>query len=157
MKKLDEVLNTLDDSDIGYSVEVDLKYPDIIKKENKEFSILSWKKVLPKDKNNDYMKQNLKFIQKLKKLKCDWSHKKKFFIHDRMLEVYVRHSMVVEKIHEIISVKQSKWLEKHICFHTEKRKKARNGIEKDFCKLLNSVFFWTNDGKYTKLFKNRNI
>ena len=49
--------------------------------------------------------------------------------------------MVVEKIHEIISIKQSKWLDKHKNFHTQKRKEARNEFEKDFYKLLNSVFY----------------
>ena len=40
--KLEGVLNTPDDSDIGYFIEVNLKYPDNIKK-NKTFSICSWK------------------------------------------------------------------------------------------------------------------
>ena len=37
MNKLDETLNNLDESDIGYFVEVDLKYPDKIKKKIKTF------------------------------------------------------------------------------------------------------------------------
>ena len=37
---LEEILNTPDDRDVGYFIEVDLKYPDNIKK-NKKFSILS--------------------------------------------------------------------------------------------------------------------
>ena len=39
MKILEGISNTLDDSDIGNFVEVDLRYPDNIK--NEEFSILS--------------------------------------------------------------------------------------------------------------------
>ena len=38
---LEDILNTPDDSDIGYIVEVDIKYPDKIKK-NKKFSICSY-------------------------------------------------------------------------------------------------------------------
>ena len=38
--KLEDILNTTDDSDIGYFIEVDLKYPDNIK-ENKTFSVCS--------------------------------------------------------------------------------------------------------------------
>ena len=37
MKKLEEILITPDDSDIGYFIEVDLVY----KRENRDFSILS--------------------------------------------------------------------------------------------------------------------
>ena len=32
--KLENILNTPDDSDIGYFIEVDLSYPDSIKKQN---------------------------------------------------------------------------------------------------------------------------
>ena len=45
---------------------------------------------------------------KSKKLISDWTDKTKYLIHYRMLKFYVRHGMVVEKIHEIISFKQSK-------------------------------------------------
>ena len=51
-----------------------------------------------------------------------------------MLKFYVRHGMVVEKIHEIISFKQSKWLEKIVSFNTQKRNRAENDFEKDFFK-----------------------
>ena len=37
MNKLEEILNTSDDADIGYSVEVDLRYPDNIKETTKNF------------------------------------------------------------------------------------------------------------------------
>ena len=38
-----------------------------------------------------------------------------------MLKFYVRHGMIVDKVHEIISFKQSKWLEKYIDFHAKKK------------------------------------
>ena len=40
MNKLEEIINTTDDSDIGYFVEFDLRYPDN-KKSKKGSSILS--------------------------------------------------------------------------------------------------------------------
>ena len=86
-----------------------------------------------------------------KKIICDWTNKKKHLIHYRMLNFYVRHGMVVEKIHEIISFKQSKWLEKFISFNTEKRKRSKIEFEKDFHKLLIKVFF----GKILENFRNR--
>ena len=58
-----------------------------------------------------------------------------------MLKFYVRHGMVVEKIHEIISFTQNKWLEKFIYFITQRRNKAKNEFEKDFYRLLNNAFF----------------
>ena len=67
-----------------------------------------------------------------KKLICDWSDKKNFLVHYRMLKFYVRHGMVVDKFREIISFKQSKWLEKYMSFITQKRNKAENDFESDF-------------------------
>ena len=49
--------------------------------------------------------------------------------------------MVVDKIYEIISLKQSKWLEKYINFITQKRNRAKNDFEKDFYKLLKNAFY----------------
>ena len=54
-----------------------------------------------------------------KKLICDWSDKKNYLIHYRMLKFYVRHGMIVDKVHEIISFKQSRWLEKNRIFNTQ--------------------------------------
>ena len=68
-----------------------------------------------------------------------------------MLKFYVRHGMVVEKIHEIIYFKQRKWLEKNISFNTRKRNRAKTDFEKDFFKsLINSAF-----GKFLEYIRNR--
>ena len=58
-----------------------------------------------------------------------------------MLKFCIRHGMVVDKIHEINSFKQSKWLEKYIKFNTQKRNRAKNDFEKDFYKLLNIAIY----------------
>ena len=76
-----------------------------------------------------------------KKLIWDWSDKKNYLIHYRMLKVYVRHGMEIVKVHAVISVKQSKWLEKYISFITQKRNKAKNISEKDFYNLVNNAFY----------------
>ena len=68
-----------------------------------------------------------------------------------MLKLYVRHGMVVEKIHEIISFKQSRLLEKYISFNTQKRNRAKNDFEKDFLKLLVNAAF----GKFLENVRNR--
>ena len=75
-----------------------------------------------------------------KKLICDWSDKKNFLIHCRMLKFDIRHVMEVENIHAVISLKESKWLEKYIRFNFQKRNKAKTDFEKDFYKLLNDAF-----------------
>ena len=49
-----------------------------------------------------------------KKLMCDWSDKKKHLIPYRMVKNFVEDGMVIDKVHTVISFKQSKWLEKKI-------------------------------------------
>ena len=46
---------------------------------------------------------------KSKKLICDWTDKKNYFIHYRMLKFYVRYGLVVDKVHWIILKKVSDW------------------------------------------------
>ena len=58
-----------------------------------------------------------------------------------MVKFYVRHGMAVDKIHEIISFKQSKWLESYISLNTQKRNGAKNDFDKDFFKLLVNAAF----------------
>ena len=50
--------------------------------------------------------------------------------------------MIVDKLHEIISVKQSRWLAKYVICNTQKRNRTVNKFEKDSCNLLNSAFYW---------------
>ena len=58
-----------------------------------------------------------------------------------MLKFYARHGVIVDKIHEINSFKQSKWLEKNIKFVTQKRNRAKIEFEKDFRKLLKNILY----------------
>ena len=152
MKKIEEDLNTPDDSDIGYFFEVDLRHPDIIKEKTKIFPFAPENQIIHKDKCNDYMKKiKPKSFTKAKKLIFDWTDNKNYFIHYRMLKFFVRHGMIVDKFHEKISFEQSKWLEKCINLNTQKRKKAKTDFEKDFFNLLNNAFY----GKTMENVRNR--
>ena len=149
---LEEILNTPDDSEIGYFLEVDLKYPDNIKQKTKYFPFCQENKKTNPDKYNEYMNSiKLENYTKSKKLLCDWTDKKKYLIHYRMLKFYVRHGMMVEKIHEIISFKQSNWLESYISFNTQKRNKSKNEFEKEFFNFLVNAAF----GKFLENIRNR--
>ena len=54
---------------------------------------------------------------------------------------FVRHGMVTDKVQEIISFKQSKWLEKYFSPNTQKRNRAKNDFEKDVFRLLVNAAF----------------
>ena len=150
--KIEDILNTPDDSDIGYFIEADLIYPDNIKQKTKNFPFAPMNKKINSDNFNDYMKEIKPdtYIQS-SKLICDWSDKKNYLVHYRMLKFYIRHGMIIDKVHDIISFKQSRWLEKYISFNTQKRNKAKNEFEKDFYKLFNNAFY----GKTMENVRNR--
>ena len=82
-----------------FFVEVDLRYPDSIKEITKNFSSCLENKVFHKDNYNDYVnKMKPKNYTKTKTLLRDWTDKKNCLIQYRMLEFYVRHGTVIEKI-----------------------------------------------------------
>ena len=58
--------------------------------------------------------------------------------------------MIVDKIDEIISFKQNKWLEKFENFITQNRSKAENEFEEDFYKLLKNAIY----GKTMEIVRN---
>ena len=150
--KSEDILNTPDDSDIGFFVEVDLKFSDNIKEKTKHFPFAPVNKKFNPDIFSEYMKENkpVTYTQ-TKKLIGDLSDKKNYLIHYRMLKFYVRHGMIIDKVHDIISFKQSRWLQKYKNFNTQKRNQAVKDFEKDFYKKLNNAFF----GKTMENVQNR--
>ena len=125
--KVEDILNIPDDSNIGYFIEVDLKYPNNMKYKTQKLPFApGYKKINPGDFSEKMKKVKPHIYTQTKKLVGDWSDKKNHFIQYRMVKFYVRHGMEVEKVYSVISFKQSKWLEKYISFNTQKRNMAEN-------------------------------
>ena len=131
--KLEDILTTPVDSDIGYFVEVDLKYPDEIREKTESFPFFPENKISPKDKFSKHMNdikldnytQNKKFI-------CDWTDEKKYLIHYGMLKFYVRHGIRVEKVKKLFCLKRvGGW--KNISVLILKNEK---GLKKNWKRLL---------------------
>ena len=136
-EQIQEILNTPDDSDTRYFIVVDLWYPHIKKEKTKKFPFCPQNKNIHKDKYNENMKQiKPKHYKKSKKLICDWTDKKNCLVHYRRLKFFVRLGMVVDKVHEIISFKQSKWLENYKKFFTQK-----NDIELKMILKKTSIYY----------------
>ena len=123
MDKLEGVLNTPDDSNIGYFIEIYIKYPDNIKEKTKNLPFAPENKIIDKDKYNDYLKKlKPKNYTKSEKLICDWTDEKKYLIHYRMLNFCDRQSMVVENFMKLFHLnKVNGW--KHILVLIHKNEK----------------------------------
>ena len=88
-------------------------------------------KKIDTDVFSKYMKESEPYTYpQTRKFICDWTDKKNYLNDFRMLKFYVRHGMIVEKVHSVISFKQDKWLEKYIDFNTQKRIKAKDDFER---------------------------
>ena len=67
--KLEDILNTPDDSDIVYVIEVDLKFSDNIKEKTKKFPFAPENIIIHKDRYTDFLKKiKPKNFTKVKKL-----------------------------------------------------------------------------------------
>ena len=79
--KLEDILQTPGDTDIGYYIENVLTYPDNIKEKTKHFPFAPENKTINLDNISDYMKKiKPDTYTETEKLICDWSGKKKYLI-----------------------------------------------------------------------------
>ena len=68
-----------------------------------------------------------------------------------MLNVYVRHGITEDKVHELLSLKQNKWLKTYKSFNTQKRFEAIFDFEKEIYRLMHFAFL----GKTMENVRNR--
>ena len=123
MKNL--VKNYDENSDKGYILEVDIKYP---------------RKLLDLHSDLPFLPKRMK-IDKCKKLVCNLRNKKKYVVHIKSLKQALNHGLKSKKVHRIIEFNQEAWLKPYIDMNTELRKLSKNDFEKDFFKLMNNAVF----------------
>jgi len=85
------------------------------------------------------------------KLIPNFYDKIKYCTHYRNLQFYVKHGLVISKIHRILSFTQSPWLKSWIDLCTEQRMAARTEFEADLAKLQANATF----GKTIEQKRNR--
>ena len=119
------IKNYDEDSDKGYRLEVDVKYP---------------KKLHDLHSDLPFLPKRMK-IDKCKKLVCNLRNKKKYVVHIRSLKQALNHGLKLRKVHRIIEFNQEEWPKSYIDMNTELRKIAKNDFEKDSFKLMNNAVF----------------
>ena len=85
-----------------------------------------------------FLRERMK-INKCSKLVGNIYDKNNYVVHIRSLKQALDHGLILKKVHTVIQFNQEAWL------NTELRKQAKNDSEKDFFKLMNSVFGKTMD------------
>ena len=127
ISKFDEELikNYDEDSDQGYILEVDVKYPENIRMLHSDLAFLP-----------ERMK-----INKSTKLVCNIHNKENYVVHIRALTQALNHGLKLTNVHRIIQFDREAWLKPYIDMNTDLRKDAKNDFEKDFFKLMNNSVF----------------
>ena len=119
------IKNYDENSDKGYILGVDVKYPE------KLHDLHSDLPFLPKR-----MK-----IDKCKKLVCNLCNKKKYVVHIKSVKQALNHGLKLKKVHRIIEFNQEAWLKPYIDMNTELRKVAKDDFEKYLFKLMNNAVY----------------
>ena len=127
LSKTDEdfIKNNDKDSDKGYILKVDIKYP---------------KNLHDLDSDLRFLPERMK-IHKCNRLVCNLYDKENYVLHIRSLKQALSRGLILKKIHRVMQFNQEAWLKPYIDMTTELRKQGKNDFEKDFNKLMNNAVF----------------
>ena len=103
------IKNYDENSNKGYILEVDVKYP---------------KKLQNLHSDLPFLPKRMK-IDKCKKLVCNLHDKKKYVVHIMSLKQALNHGLKLKRVHGIIKFNQKAWLKSYIDMNTELRKLAK--------------------------------
>ena len=114
--------------DVGYILEVDLKYPKELHKLHNDYPLAPEKLIVTNDMLSKYCKEiadkyEIK-VGDIKMLIHNLGNKNKYVVHYKNLKLYLSLGIKLTKIHRVLKFKQSDWMKKYIDFNTEKRKKC---------------------------------
>ena len=126
LSKIDEyfIKNYDKDSDKGYILEVDVKYPKILHDLHSD---------LP------FLPERMKIDKFSKHISNSWD--KKNGVQIRSLKEALNQGLILKKVHRVIQFNKKAWLKPYIDMNTELTKQAENDQEKDLFKLMNNAVF----------------
>ena len=138
LKNVDELdaMSINEKSDVGYILEVDLKYPKELHELHNDYPLAPEKLTVTNDILSNYCKEiadeySIK-VGDVKKLIPNLGNKTKNVVHYRNIQLYLSLGIKLTKIHRVLKFKQSNWMKKYIDFNAEKRNNAANDFEKYF-------------------------
>ena len=112
-------------SEVGYILEVDVKYPKEL------FELHGYLQFLPERKK----------LGKVKKLVTNLHDKSKYVIHITSLKHALKRGLISKKVYRVISFNQDELLKPYIEMNNKLRTEAKNDFEKDFFDLMNNSVF----------------
>ena len=143
----DFILNLDEEGEWGYTLEVDLGYPQHLHHSTADFPLAPESGEITQDMFSSFMTT---FYQTLnpnssykpsRKLLLTQYDRKHYIVHFAVLKFYLALGLTLDKVHRVIKYKQKAWLKEYIDFNSQQRALAQNGFEKDFYKLKNNALF----------------
>jgi hypothetical protein len=142
--KLD-ILSIGEDDETGYIFEVDLWYPDELHDLHNDYPLAPESFEVSAEILSPYATELLGKLGRkpcrATKLVPNLCMKRKYVVHYRNLQFYVKKGLVITAIYRVLKFTQKRWLAPYIEFNTQKRKAATSTFEKDFYKLLNNSMY----------------
>ena len=142
LSKFDEdfIKNYDENSNKGYSLEVDVEYPKIL------FNLHSDLPFLTKRKKTE----------KCNKLVCNILDKGNYVVYIRDLKQALNHGLILKKV---IQFNEKARLKPYVDMTTKSRTEAKNDFEKDFFRLMNNTVFgkWKMEKDNGNVRKHRDI
>jgi hypothetical protein len=140
-KTVDEIMETPDDADIGYMLEVDLEYPKELHDSHDAYPLAPERLVVDEKWLSNYQNSLSSKTCNISKLVPNLMDKKNYILHYRNLKLYIELGMKITKNHKVLQFNQSAWMKTYIEMNTQLRKNAKNSFEKDLYKLMNNSVF----------------
>ena len=138
---IEDVLATSDSSPHGYFVVLDLEYPSELHDQHNDYPLAPDHMEITKEMLSMWQSETSCDSGRTMKL-LQTFHGKQFYVcHYRILKFYVRHGLVISKVHRIIKFEQSPWMKTYIDINTSIRRTAKTDCLKDLGKLLNNSVF----------------
>ena len=134
-----------DDAEIGYALEVSLRYPDEKHSLFAEYPPLAQKRVVTEDEYSPFTK-NLVEKHDLRpastpKLISDLHEKKNYKIHYVNLKYVLSLGVELTEVHRVVRFQQKPWLAPYITHNNARRSECTSASEKDYYKLKNNSCF----------------
>jgi len=149
-----DLMSVKPDAPVGYIVECDLEYPEHLHDLHNDYPLAPEHMTVSQSLLSPFVANLIESTRPwipTEKLIPNFYDKIKYCVHYRNLQFYVKHGLVIKKIHRILSFTQSPWLKSWIDLCTEQRMAARSEFEADLAKLQANATF----GKTIEQKRNR--
>ena len=150
----EQIMKTKWNAKKGWTLEVDLEYPEYLQDAHNGYSLAPEKRATEPWKMSEYQLRLMADLglepQKTEKLVLTLEDKNNYVVHYKNLQFYLSQGMRLKTVHRVTEFDQEPWMEPYIRMNTEFRKQAKSDFETDFYKLMNNSVFgnkWQDNGE----------